>query len=88
MVQKSQPSALNGSKWTWELSNQLRLIISKKKGLEQHRVWQYDNRHACASKHLQNLWAIVEEAKSCQTGATVGRFEVGGSYDINYLAYS
>lgn len=37
---------------------------------------------------IQQLWAIVQELKSSKHSATIGRFDIDGSYDINLLSYT
>eukprot|EP00058_Branchiostoma_floridae_P008966 XP_002594454.1 hypothetical protein BRAFLDRAFT_277569 [Branchiostoma floridae] len=40
------------------------------------------------STSLQQMWALSETARINQTEASLGRFDVDGSYDINLLSYT
>lgn len=57
---------------------------------ESHRRFatkaEVEERYKCAASHVQNLWALLEQAKNNKSNLSVGRFEVNGSYDINFLS--
>ncbi|XP_013412528.1 nicolin-1 [Lingula anatina] len=40
------------------------------------------------SSHLQQMWAMVQQATANQTQVSLGRFDVDNSYDINLLSYT
>ncbi|XP_066528370.1 nicolin-1 [Hoplias malabaricus] len=40
------------------------------------------------SSSIQQMWALTEIMQSSQTSASIGRFDVDGSYDINLLSYT
>ena len=40
------------------------------------------------SKHLQQMWALASDVKENQPVASVGRFDVGGCYDVTLLSYT
>ncbi|XP_023238448.1 nicolin-1-like isoform X2 [Centruroides sculpturatus] len=62
-----------------------RLFLSESHG-SSASSHQTEDRRKCAASHVQNLWALLEQAKSNKSDLSVGRFEVNGSYDINFLS--
>ena len=40
------------------------------------------------SRDLQSLWALSEQSRANQTAASLGRYDVEGSYEINLLSYT
>ncbi|KAL7843207.1 hypothetical protein AOLI_G00247190 [Acnodon oligacanthus] len=40
------------------------------------------------SSSIQQMWALTEIMQSSQTSASIGRFDVDGTYDINLLSYT
>jgi len=43
---------------------------------------------AGVASNIQELWAMTQEVKTSKQRATVGRFDVDRSYDINLLSYT
>lgn len=43
---------------------------------------------ANTSRHLQNMWAYGASLKSEGEPQKIGRYEVSGNYDVDYLTYN
>ncbi|TRY93788.1 hypothetical protein DNTS_012168 [Danionella cerebrum] len=89
LLQKRRKS---GSKWVMALRN-YRLMNNPHAEGGSHDYFSIPRKQGLpdpgsVSSSIQQMWALTEIMQASQTAASIGRFDVEGSYDVKSLSYT